>query len=84
MKTEVSAGGVVIRKSRNKWQVLLIRDRNDSWTFPKGKIEKDETRKQAAVREIAEEVGLTALRYLAPAKVIHYFYKRGSLVDKTV
>ena len=84
MKTEVSAGGVVIRKSRNKWQVLLIRDRNDSWTFPKGKIEKDETRKQAAVREIAEEVGLTALRYLASAKVIHYFYKRGSLVDKTV
>jgi len=78
MKTEISAGGVVVRKKKGEWQVLLIRDMNDTWTFPKGKIEKGETRKSAATREIKEEVGLTAIRYIAPAKVIHYFYKRGS------
>ena len=84
MKTEISAGGVIVRKQTSSWQVLLIRDMNRSWTFPKGKIESAETRKGAAAREIGEEVGLTHIRYMAPVKTVHYVYKRNGLVAKTV
>ncbi|KKW10495.1 MAG: hypothetical protein UY49_C0021G0009 [Microgenomates group bacterium GW2011_GWC1_49_7] len=42
MKTEVSAGGIVVRKRMRIWEVLVIRDMNDVWTFPKGLVEKGE------------------------------------------
>lgn len=84
MKTEVSAGGLIVRKFRSGWQILLIKDRTGAWTFPKGKIEKGETRREAAVREIAEEVGLHDLHYIASLPRLHYIYKRNGSVDKTV
>ena len=34
---------------------------NSTWSFPKGKIEKKESRLQAAIREIKEETGLTEI-----------------------
>jgi len=80
MKTETSAGGIVIKKGR----VLLLLDMNDCWTFPKGLVEKGETRKNAAIREIAEEVGLTKLNYIGPVSPIEYAYRRGILIHKTV
>lgn len=55
MKKELSAGGVVVRKKGNAWQVLLLKDMNDNWTFPKGLIEKGENPPSAAKREIADE-----------------------------
>lgn len=80
MKTETSAGGIVVKNNR----VLLLRDMNDSWTFPKGVVEKGETYRDAALREIQEEVGLTKLEYIAAVSPIEYFYRRGSLIHKTV
>lgn len=84
MKTEISAGGVVVKKIRGTYHVLLILDMNKSWTFPKGIIEKNETKKEAAIREIREETGLTNIRYIQPISRIHYRYKRKGLIDKTV
>jgi len=84
MKTEFSAGGVVVRKFAQTWQVLLMKDMNNTWTFPKGKLEKGETRKGAASREIGEEVGLTHLQFIVPIKTVHYVYKRNTLIAKTV
>lgn len=84
MKIEVSAGGLIVRKFRSGWQILLIRDRSGQWTFPKGKIEKGETRRVAAQREIAEEVGLHDLVYLGRLPRLKYIYKRSGSVDKTV
>ena len=84
MKTEVSAGGVVVQKRGSVWRVLLLRDMNDSWTFPKGLVEKGEKKKDAALREIGEEVGLTKLEYIRSVSPIEYVYRRGSLVHKTV
>ncbi len=84
MKTEVSAGGLIVRKQRGAWLVLLIKDMNNSWTFPKGKVENGETRKDAAIREIKEEVGLTRLRYKSPVSKIEYTYRRNGLIAKTV
>lgn len=84
MKTEKSAGGVVVRKVRNTWNVLLIRDMNNSWTFPKGKIEKNETSKNAAQREILEEVGLDRLIAIKPLGSVTYMFRKNGLIHKTV
>lgn len=84
MKTEISSGGVIIKKFGSVWKVLLLRDMSDNWTFPKGLVETGETHEQTAVREIAEEVGLSGVRLVAPLKHIEYLYKRGGLIKKTV
>ena len=83
----VSAGGVIARTNSNIIEVLLLRDkRYDAWTLPKGHVEQGETLKQAALREISEEAGVTEAtvlfelgsfrRYVEKAqewKTIHYF-----------
>ena len=56
-----SAGGIVINRKRG---VLVVRSKI-SWTFPKGHIEPEETTYNAAVREIAEESGVSRLHKLA-------------------
>lgn len=84
MINEESAGGVVIRKHGHSWQVLILRDMNGNWTFPKGIIEKDENHEDAAEREIAEEVGIVGLKLLKKLTPIHYMYTRGQLRSKTV
>jgi len=48
-----AAGGLVLRDE----QMLFIR-RNKKWDLPKGKVEKKESIKTAAVREVIEECGL--------------------------
>jgi len=53
-KTIKAAGGVV---ENEKGETLLIFRRNH-WDLPKGKIEKGEKKKVAAVREVQEETGL--------------------------
>lgn len=50
-----AAGGVVERDGR----VLLVhRPRYDDWTFPKGKLDPDESFEDAALREVEEETGV--------------------------
>ena len=48
-----AAGGLVFRDK----ETLFIH-RNNKWDLPKGKVEKKETSKNAAVREVMEECGL--------------------------
>lgn len=57
---ETTAGGVVYRynPSSKKLQFLLVQDARNRWTIPKGHVEKGETTKQTALREITEETGL--------------------------
>ena len=49
-----AAGGVV----KNEKEEVLMIYRKDHWDLPKGKIEKGETQKEAAVREVQEETGV--------------------------
>ena len=49
-----AAGGLIFN---DREEVLMI-FRNDSWDLPKGKIEKSERPKQAAIREVIEETGV--------------------------
>jgi 8-oxo-(d)GTP phosphatase len=56
-----AAGGVVRRVGPSGVEVLLVhRPRYDDWTFPKGKAQPGETDEETAVREVAEETGITA------------------------
>lgn len=84
MKTEVSSGGVVVAKKLGIWHVLVIRDMNNTWTFPKGLIEPQETAEDAAMREITEETGISALSLIAPLDVVRYTFRRNGIIHKTV
>ncbi len=84
MKTEISAGGVVVSKKGGGWVVLLMKDMKGAWTFPKGKIEEGEEAPTTALREIEEEVGITDLSLISPLKTVTYFFRKGALVRKNV
>lgn len=79
MREEVSAGGVVVFGNA----ILLLRKYNGDWVLPKGKVEKGETREQAALREVREETGVKAQidKYLGE---IHYTYKENWDLNKGV
>ena len=81
MKTEISAGGIIVRYRNNTWEVVVLRDMNNSWTFPKGKIEKGEILEKTARREIEEEIGLHNLTFITKLPVIQYTY---GIINKTV
>ena len=55
---EISAGAVLYTVRQNEILYLLIRDFHGNYGFPKGHLEEGETLKEAAEREIREEVGL--------------------------
>jgi len=85
MKIETSAGGIVYKLKKNKPLILLLKDYNGKWTFPKGLIEDNEDKISTAKREIEEEVGLKKISLIAPLTPIGYWYQwEGELVKKTV
>jgi len=54
-----AAGALVWRRRRSRIEVALVhRSRYDDWSWPKGKLDPDETFAQAAAREVLEETGL--------------------------
>ena len=80
---EVSAGGVIVYHGRGGWHVLLMKDMNGNWTFPKGRIEGGEEKRATATREIEEEVGVKELSLLAELTPTTYWYYRGKPIKKT-
>lgn len=68
----VAAGAVVWRRSDQGPQVLLIhRPKYDDWSFPKGKVDRDEHVLVAAVREVLEETAVR-VRIGAPLPTVRY------------
>ena len=70
MVEEVSAGGVVIFGNA----ILLLKKFNGDWVLPKGRVEKNENIREAAIREVMEESGVKAeiIKYIG---MVHYTYK---------
>jgi 8-oxo-dGTP diphosphatase len=79
----LAAGGIVLRQAEPPLvAVVRLRKRNE-WTLPKGKLDRGETPRDAAEREVMEETGhdvavhefLGTLVYEAGggSKVVHYW-----------
>lgn len=65
-----AAGGIV---HNAQGQILMI-FRRGMWDFPKGKVEKDETNENAAMREVLEETGVKArITNPVPFSVFHTY-----------
>ncbi|WP_296667637.1 NUDIX hydrolase, partial [Demequina sp.] len=83
--TVVAAGALVWRVRDGELQVLAVhRPRYNDWSWPKGKLDPDESLAECAVREVAEETGkqialgqpLPTIRYPIAAgkqKVVKYW-----------
>jgi 8-oxo-dGTP pyrophosphatase MutT (NUDIX family) len=85
---ETSAGGLVVDGSDMAARAALIGrlDRRGRlrWSLPKGHVEAGETTEDAAIREVAEETGITG-RVLAPLGTIDFwFVAEGRRIHKTV
>jgi 8-oxo-dGTP pyrophosphatase MutT (NUDIX family) len=82
-KTQVSAGGVVFRRSEGRTEVALISvGEQNRWQLPKGLVDAGESAEDAALREAREETGLDA-ELVAPIEKIEYWYfstERGARV----
>lgn len=56
---EHSAGSIIYRKNNGQLEFLIVKSvLHHTWGFPKGHLEPGETERDAAKREVAEEVGL--------------------------
>jgi 8-oxo-dGTP pyrophosphatase MutT (NUDIX family) len=85
---ETSAGGLVVDGIDTDAKAALIGrlDRRGRlrWSLPKGHVEAGETNEDAAIREVAEETGITG-RVVAPLGTIDFwFVADGRRVHKTV
>lgn len=82
MIEEVSSGGVVIFGNT----ILLLKKFNGDWVLPKGRVEKGEKIKDAALREVLEESGVKAeiCEYIGEANYKYRNLKAKKMVSKTV
>lgn len=74
---EISAGGIVYFKSN----VLMLRKYNGDWVLPKGRVEDNESFKDAAIREVYEEskARVSVIKYIGK---ISYEFNRTLIVDR--
>ncbi len=66
-----AAGGMVI----NENDELLFIFRRGKWDLPKGKVDKGEEIRDAALREVMEETGLTKVKIKGKAKETYHTYQ---------
>ena len=64
MGTEKSAGIVLLRNDSGKNEFLLLNYPQGHWDFVKGKVEKNETPHETAIRETKEETGITNIEFI--------------------
>ncbi len=75
-----AAGGIVQNSSKE----LLFIERLGKWDLPKGKIEKNETPAEAAIREVEEETGVKKLKLKKEiGKTYHTYNEFGKHFLKT-
>ncbi|MFT7615229.1 MAG: bis(5'-nucleosidyl)-tetraphosphatase [Candidatus Woesearchaeota archaeon] len=79
MEVQTSCGAIIIHGKN----ILIIKDkRANNWSFPKGRVQAEETPQQTAIREVKEEVGLdiNIIKGFCEVSKFHI----GKAVDKTV
>lgn len=87
MLDEVS-GGILVYRDENPRKYLLLHYPAGHWDYPKGHVEESETEKEAAIRELEEETGISEDEIELEEdfrETIDYLYrKRGELSHKRV
>lgn len=78
----IEAAGGLVRNQKNEWLFIF---RNDKWDLPKGKIEKGEKIKTAAIREVEEECGIGELSIVKelPCTYHIYFINEKAILKRT-
>lgn len=82
MKYETSCGAILYFKCKNEIKYVVVKDRNDNYSFPKGHKKEGETSIETAKREIKEEVGLDV--EIDDIFEFDYSYKLDKNTKKTV
>ena len=76
MPKEVSAGAIVFRDD-GEIKYLFLQYEAGHWDFPRGGMEKGETEKETARREILEETGITDIAFIDGFREkTFWFYKK--------
>jgi len=85
MKEEVSAG-VILFNDLNKREFLLLNYPSKHWDFVKGKMEKDETPHETAIRDTKEETGISDIEFIDgfEEEIEYYFYAENQEIHKKV
>ena len=85
---EVSAGGLVVDSTGTRGLLIARRDQKDQtrliWSLPTGHIEAGETPEIAALREVAEETGITSEIARSLGVIDFWFMASGKRIHKTV
>ena len=85
MKEEVSAGIILFNDNEDR-KFLLLNYPSKHWDFVKGKMEKDETPHETALRETKEETGISDVEFLEgfEEEIEYYFHVNGEEIHKKV
>jgi len=86
---ETSAGGLVLDSAEATQARAALIGRIDRrgrllWSLPKGHVEPGETAEDAAVREVAEETGITGRVVATLGTIDFWFVAEGRRIHKTV
>jgi 8-oxo-dGTP pyrophosphatase MutT (NUDIX family) len=88
VSNETSAGGIAIFVEDGEARAAVIGRRNRQgkleWCLPKGHLEEGETPEDAAIREVAEEAGVTAEIILALGIIDYWFTGEDRRIHKVV
>lgn len=78
----IEAAGGLVQNNEGKWLFIF---RNGKWDLPKGKIEKGEKVKTAAIREVEEECGISKLQIIKelPSTYHTYFMEEKQVLKRT-
>jgi 8-oxo-dGTP pyrophosphatase MutT (NUDIX family) len=74
----IEAAGGLVKNGNEQWLFIF---RNGRWDLPKGKIEKGEAVKEAAIREVEEECGINKLKIIKELPSTYHTY---SIEEKNV
>lgn len=70
--SEIEAGGGLVKNEKNEYLFIY---RRGSWDLPKGKIEANETKKEATIREVMEETGMKKMTIIQKLMVTRHTYR---------